>query len=211
MPNVHCIGTILGMITLNWLSSSSHGWIIYKWNPLQSLTRWLTVIFLITSLLILKLNAFYLKFILWIPTDHPINIIRLVFISLCGSVMVHEVFQRIKDPSYKKMGHQSRIVLSIMVTEMWICVKFGWNTVTKPPPSHVAVGWIIGTFLLVAFTVVKFYLVKPNMTELQKKELQMRDKLTMCESIDPQLFYKSSSIPNLNLQYKTKKRRKKCE
>jgi len=48
-------------------------------------------------------------------------------------------------------------MVAIVVTELLICLKFGWNTITKPLPKHIAIWWVVGCCLLVGYTVIKFY------------------------------------------------------
>ena len=104
-------GTILGIYTLRYLSMktyhwrglyeiptyrgkikrffgqfSPHGWIEFTWNPLSSFERWIAIVCLIIGFLITELNTFYLKFVLWIPPNHLLNPVRLLFILLWGAV-----------------------------------------------------------------------------------------------------------------------------
>ena len=104
-------GTILGVYTLRWLSMktyywrglyeiptyrgkikrffgqfSPHGWIEFTWNPLSSFGRWIAIVCIIIGLLITELNTFYLKFVLWVPPNHILNPVRLLFLLLWGAV-----------------------------------------------------------------------------------------------------------------------------
>jgi len=188
-------GTILGIYTLRWLSLkeynwrglwniptyrgkikriiaqfSPHGWIEFQWNPLSSFERWIALLCIISAFLITELNTFYLKFVLWIPPEHILNPIRLLFILLWGAVGLRETFQLLDDPTCEQLGRQSWVMVAIVVTELLICVKFGWNTITKPLPKHIAIWWVVGCCLLVGYTVIKFYLLKPNKIPHPEKE-----------------------------------------
>ena len=97
-------GTIIGLLTLRYLSMkeynwrglytiptyrgkikrifaqfSPHSWIEFTWNPLSSLERWLAVIGIIFMFLLTELNTFYLKFVLWWKPEHWLNGARLFF------------------------------------------------------------------------------------------------------------------------------------
>ena len=61
-------------------------------------------------------------------------------------------------------------MIAIIVTELLICIKFGWSTITKPLPRHIALWWVLGAALLLVYTVVKFYLLKPNHIPKPEKE-----------------------------------------
>ena len=43
----------------------------------------------------------------------------------------------------------------IIMTELLICIKFGWSTITKPLPRHIAMWWVLGATLLIVYTFVK--------------------------------------------------------
>jgi hypothetical protein len=45
------------------------------------------------------LNSFYLKYLLWIPSEHIINPLRLIIHGLSGSVAIRESFQYFTDKS----------------------------------------------------------------------------------------------------------------
>ena len=104
-------GTILGIYTLRYLSMkaynwrglyeiptfrgkikrffgqfSPHGWIEFTWNPLSSFERWVAILCITILFLITELNTFYLKFVLWVPPNHILNPIRLLFILLWGAM-----------------------------------------------------------------------------------------------------------------------------
>merc|ERR1719464_1679575 len=188
-------GTVIGLLTLRYLSIkpynwrglyniptyrgkikrilaqfSPHGWIEFTWNPLSSLERWLAVIGIIFMFLLTELSTFYLKFVLWVPPEHLIHAIRLLFLLLWGAVGLRETFQLLDDPNFDKLGRQSWMLLCIVCTEVLICIKFGWETITKPLPRPIALWWLAFGFGLLAYTLVKFVLFKPTMLKEPEKE-----------------------------------------
>lgn len=90
----------------------------YHWEVLKSWKRFVSVLLLciavpflsILSLAysnlmhipmqvsIIELNAFYLKYILWVPPPHPLNIIRLVLWLFMGLPALREYYQFVSDP-----------------------------------------------------------------------------------------------------------------
>jgi len=184
-------GTILGLLTLRYLSMktydwrglwniptyrgkikrifaqfSPHGWIEFTWNPLSSLERWLAVAGIILLFLTCELNTFYLKFVLWLPPENWLNFVRLLFILFWGAVGLRECFQLLDDPECDRLGRQSWVLLAIIATELLICVKFGWETITKPLPRSIAMWWLLGLALFVVYTVIKFVIFKPTKLKL---------------------------------------------
>ena len=96
---------------------------------------------------------------------------------------MRETFQLLDDPECDKLGRQSWVMLAIIVTELLICIKFGWATITKPLPRHIAMWWVLGAALLLIYTVVKFYLLKPNhIPKPEKENIRMGSPVNTPES-----------------------------
>jgi phosphatidylserine synthase 2 len=53
-------------------------------------------------------------------------------------VGLRETFQLLDDPECDKLGRQSWVLITIVCTELLVCLKFGWETVTIPLPKHIA-------------------------------------------------------------------------
>ena len=60
----------------------------------------------------------------------------------------------------KKFGRQSWLIIAIIITEFLVVIKFGWETLTKPIPTHIAYFWILGFIGLVVYTVWKFWIYR---------------------------------------------------
>ena len=74
------------------------------------------------------------------------------------------------DPECDKLGRQTWVLITIIMTELIICIKFGKETMTKPLPRHIALWWVLGAALLIIYTFVKFYLLKPEHVPRPEKE-----------------------------------------
>lgn len=192
------LGIYLGMKTLNYLSMkpyhwrgmwnipsyrgkmkrialqfTPYSWTDFDWRPLTSLRRWLCMLGVIAIFLVAELNTFYLKFVLWLPPEHYLNLTRLAFFLFMGAAAMRETFQYLDDPSCKKFGRQSWLIAMIIITEFLIVVKFDWETISKPLPQHIALFWIVGALGLVFFTFWKFFIyrdVKNDVLVEEKKE-----------------------------------------
>ena len=150
------------------LFSRSYRWVEFTLNPLSSLQRWLAVCGIIFLTLLTELITFYLSFILWVPIKHWLHVVRLCFMALWSAVSVREVFQLLDDPDFGTLGRQSWIFLWIICTEVLICVKFGWDIITKPLPIPIILWWLSFGFGLLVYAAVKFYLYKPIMLKEPK-------------------------------------------
>lgn len=92
--------------------------------------------------LMAELNCFYLKFVMWARPDHPYVLGRLCFIAAVGSVSVREAYDYLAGVT-SEIGQSAWIATSIIITETMICIKFGWETVSLPFPTHVKVFWFV--------------------------------------------------------------------
>lgn len=65
----------------------------FHWDVLSSGKRFFAVCLLITLIEIVELNAFFLKFVLWIPPPHYLNILRLILWFFIGMPAIRESYQ----------------------------------------------------------------------------------------------------------------------
>jgi len=137
-----------------------HSWIDFDWRPTASLYRWLATLGVIALFLLAELNTFYLKFILWVPPSHYLNLVRVIILTLAGAVGLRETFQYLDDPECKTFGRQSWVLAAIVITEFLIIAKFAWLTITKPLPKPVASLWLVGVLCLAVWTIWNFFLKK---------------------------------------------------
>lgn len=105
-----------------------------------------------------ELNAFYLKYLLWVPPAHWLNIARIALHALAGAVAVREMYQYFSDRKCKRLGAQAWLAIAVICIESLICVKFGRNEFSEPAPANVVLFWkVFGTFL-VLFPIWQFWL-----------------------------------------------------
>lgn len=105
-----------------------------------------------------ELNAFYLKYLLWVPPAHWLNIARISLHALAGAVAVREVYQYCSDRKCKRLGAQAWLAIAVICIETLICVKFGRNEFSQPTPPRVILFWKVFTALLVLFPIWQFWL-----------------------------------------------------
>ena len=58
----------------------------------------------------------------------------------------------------KTLGTQAWVILSIIITELLITLKFDWETITTPLPRHIQFVWILLTVCIIIWTTWHFYL-----------------------------------------------------
>uniref|UniRef100_A0A7N4PKW7 Phosphatidylserine synthase n=2 Tax=Sarcophilus harrisii TaxID=9305 RepID=A0A7N4PKW7_SARHA len=201
------LGIYCGMKTLGWLSLKTYkwqglwniptykgkmkriafqftpySWVRFEWKPASNLRRWLGVCGIILVFLLAELNTFYLKFVLWMPPEHYLVLLRLVFFVNVGGVAMREIYDFMDDPKFhKKFGQQAWLVAAITATEFLIVVKYDPYTLTLSLPFYVAQCWILGTVLILTWTVWRFFL---RDITLRYKEIRRQKQESRCE-VDP--------------------------
>ncbi|KAG8515718.1 Phosphatidylserine synthase 2, partial [Galemys pyrenaicus] len=176
-----------------------YSWVRFEWKPASSLRRWLAVcgIILVVSpaprpppraprppptaavrqFLLAELNTFYLKFVLWLPPEHSLVLLRLVFFVNVGGVAMREIYDFLDDPKlHKKLGQQAWLVAAITVTELLIVVKYDPHTLTLSLPFYISQCWTLGSALLLTWTVWRFFLrdITLRYKETRRRQQQSR-------------------------------------
>ncbi|XP_037539689.1 phosphatidylserine synthase 2 [Nematolebias whitei] len=178
------LGIYCGMKTLAWLSMkpyqwqglwniptykgkikriafqfTPYSWVKFEWRPASNLRRWLAVLGIIFMFLLAELNTFYLKFVLWMPPEHYLVLLRLVFFVNVGGVAMREIYDFMDDPKFlKKLGQQAWLVAAITVTEFLIVVKYDPHTLMLPIPFFIMQCWFLGIFLILIWTLWRFFI-----------------------------------------------------
>ncbi|XP_028916619.1 phosphatidylserine synthase 2 isoform X1 [Ornithorhynchus anatinus] len=136
-----------------------YSWVKFEWRPASNLRRWLAVCGIIFVFLLAELNTFYLKFVLWMPPEHYLVLLRLVFFVNVGGVAMREIYDFMDDPKlHKKFGQQAWMVAAITATEFLIVVKYDPYTLTLSLPFYVAQSWVLGAVLILTWTVWRFFI-----------------------------------------------------
>uniref|UniRef100_A0A8D1PEQ1 Phosphatidylserine synthase n=1 Tax=Sus scrofa TaxID=9823 RepID=A0A8D1PEQ1_PIG len=128
--------------------------------------------------LLAELNTFYLKFVLWMPPEHYLVLLRLVFFVNVGGVAMREIYDFMDDPKpHKKLGQQAWLVAAITVTELLIVVKYDPHTLTLSLPFYISQCWTLGSVLALTWTVWRFFLrdITLRYKETRRQKQQSRD------------------------------------
>ncbi|XP_047630782.1 phosphatidylserine synthase 2 isoform X1 [Phacochoerus africanus] len=178
-----------------------YSWVRFEWKPASSLRRWLAVCGIILvvrpglgraarwapgspapplcpQFLLAELNTFYLKFVLWMPPEHYLVLLRLVFFVNVGGVAMREIYDFMDDPKpHKKLGQQAWLVAAITATELLIVVKYDPHTLTLSLPFYISQCWTLGSVLALTWTVWRFFLrdITLRYKETRRQKQQSRD------------------------------------
>jgi phosphatidylserine synthase 2 len=102
----------------------------------------------------IELNAFFLKFILWVPPPHHLNLGRIVFWWLVGCAGTRELY--FKTQTDAPLGMMFLLILVNALLELVVCFKFGVGMFPNAAPAYVKWPWIVVLSSLALFAVVYF-------------------------------------------------------
>lgn len=135
-------------------------WTPFHWGATRNIKNYLIALLVIVSFLLGELNCFYLKYLLWIPPNHYLNLIRLFLFLGMAAAGVRELYQYFYDSRCKKLGAQAWVGLACLFTEIMIIIKFSRNEFPNPAPTMIIYGWIILLFhVLVVYPFYQFVIV----------------------------------------------------
>ncbi|KAJ1513543.1 hypothetical protein HMI54_014859 [Coelomomyces lativittatus] len=151
-----------------------HSWEKFDWGTTKSLKNFLAVILLLIAFLLCELNAFYLKYILWVPPAHWLNTYRVFLYFLCGIPATREAYQYLSDSLCKRIGIQAWLVVVMVCTEVLICIKFGSDMFPEPFPLPIIIFWTTFLAALVGYAIFHFGI--PATKEFLKNNAESKSK-----------------------------------
>ncbi|KAI7857036.1 phosphatidyl serine synthase-domain-containing protein [Circinella umbellata] len=140
-----------------------HDWTRFEWRTLSNPKNYFGVIGLMIIALQCELNCFYLKYLLWVPPEHPLNTYRLILMFLCALPAARDLYQYLMDSGDTKLGAHAWLMICNIMTETIICLKFSENEFHVPAPMFVKVAWSAVAFIvLIAFPLWRFVIHPPT-------------------------------------------------
>ncbi|CEG66570.1 hypothetical protein RMATCC62417_03121 [Rhizopus microsporus] len=141
-------------------------WTRYEWKTTSSPKNYFGTVLLLIIFLQCELNCFYLKSLLWIPPEHPLNTYRLILLFFFALPGAREVYQYISDNSTKRLGAHAWLLIFNIMTETLICLKFSENEFHESAPVIVKVGWSTAFIILfIIFPLWRFVISPAKKTE----------------------------------------------
>ena len=150
-----------------------HSWIHFDlWGKSLKFSRFMSIIFVIILELLCEMNAFYLKYLLWIPVSSRLNLYRLVFYFLLCLPAVREGYQFISDPKCKRLGMFAFFAIANIITEFLIVIKFSRNEFEAPMPPEIVTAWCFSLILLALYIIWKFAINSSRVESKDEKNKQ---------------------------------------
>jgi len=171
-------GMLLGLKMCQYFQMKPYHWVArvspeldeYRWEVLSNWKRLFAALLMLFTFSVVELNAFFLKFVLWIPPPHPINVGRLFLWWAIGQPGLREFYQWVTDPNCKRFGTASWLCAAIMGTEALVWIKFGKGMFPNATPPVIFWGWTISAVVFLLWAFWYFGIRKPSQ-ERSKKEV----------------------------------------
>ena len=106
-------------------------WMRVRWDKTASLKRFFGLHVLVAAIHLEELNAFFLKYLLWVPPESYLNHVRLGFWFFFSLPCLRQFYVFMTDPTVKSIGRQSFLCILIIATECLIIFKLSPGEFTK--------------------------------------------------------------------------------
>ena len=135
-----------------------------RWNSFSSIARYYQIHLLIAAEIIMEFNAFVLKLYLFIPTEHPLNVYRLLLFLFFFSISSKQAYLFMTNKDCRKMGSQTWVCLVILVLEAAVAFKCAETPFPTMPAANKR--WLgFAAIVYVVFTYVIFRKVGRSKTD----------------------------------------------
>ncbi|KAI5066816.1 hypothetical protein GOP47_0017344 [Adiantum capillus-veneris] len=149
---------ILGKVKRSLSQFTPAYWDKDEWELLSGPLRFVQVLGLVIIILTVELNAFFLKYCLWVPPSNPLNTYRLVVWWLIANPAIREYNAYLQDRKpIKKVGAFAWLSLAICLVEVLICIKFGQGLYPDPMPKWVFSFWLLFGLAFSCFLLIWSY------------------------------------------------------
>ena len=97
---------------------------VYQWSALKDTNRLFGVTAFVIVCLVIDCNNFFLKFLLWVPPDHPLMQFRVMMIGLCALPTAKEWYEFISNEHCHRLGPFAWCMIFTACIETLIVIKF---------------------------------------------------------------------------------------
>jgi len=136
-----------------------HHWTKFEWGFTTSFKNFCAVLLMLVFAIQLDLNGFFLKYLLWIPSEHAYVTLRLVLLAGASASGTSEAYKFLVDKSCKKLGTQAWVTVAILALETIICFKYSKGEFHAPTPLKVKIFWGVVFSGLTIFALYQFVLI----------------------------------------------------
>mmetsp|Transcript_18317 Transcript_18317/g.45884 ORF Transcript_18317/g.45884 Transcript_18317/m.45884 type:complete len:534 (-) Transcript_18317:183-1784(-) len=98
-------------------------WTKFEWDYFSSVKRFSQLAFVMIVIMSIELNAFFLKYALWIPPENPLVTIRLLLWWLLAMPAVGEYYHYVSNRSVKRLGPNTWLSFAGLAFEVLLIIK----------------------------------------------------------------------------------------
>jgi phosphatidylserine synthase 2 len=104
------------------------------------------------------LNVFFLKWILWIPPEHPYLTVRLVLLGLLALHCFREYYEFCCNRAVHRLGQNAWLLAILTIAETILVLKLGEGQFEQSlqPAPYIVQCWALGVGAFVAWSVWRF-------------------------------------------------------
>ena len=115
-------------------------WSKIEWESARTLKRYCQLQLILILSILSDLNAFMLKLFLYIPTEHPVNLARLLFMALMAAPAYRQSYLFFVDTRVNRLGTQAIVLVMIIIAELALVLKAGSDFHIPPMPIENKLG-----------------------------------------------------------------------
>ena len=130
----------------------------YNWGYFRTAKRFAAVTLMVMFVMLVELNAFFLKTVLYIPPPKTINIVRLAIWATAAIPAIREFYQYVTDPHMKVFGTSCWLMGFVGLTECLVVLRHGKGRFTAPFPTWVLCMWALIVVSWLSFFVYFFFI-----------------------------------------------------
>ena len=131
----------------------------YEWKLVDKARHLFAALLLVLVMEVLELNAFFIKYVLYMPPETPFNALRLCFLFALSLPATREYYDYATDPGTRRLGPNIWLLLVLLVVEVTVVLKFSADT-PFPPDAHipgiVVACWAIAAVCFCVWCLLKF-------------------------------------------------------
>eukprot|EP01010_Urceolus_cornutus_P003453 NODE_484_length_1618_cov_298.507330_g368_i0.p1 GENE.NODE_484_length_1618_cov_298.507330_g368_i0~~NODE_484_length_1618_cov_298.507330_g368_i0.p1 ORF type:complete len:488 (-),score=122.45 NODE_484_length_1618_cov_298.507330_g368_i0:154-1557(-) len=115
------------------------GWTPYEWGIFTSFKSFCQCVIPVLMFNVVDNNVFFLKFMLWIPPPHTINLVRLAIWFAISIPGLREFYQLIRDKKCRRLGANAWIAAGCALLELVLIFRWKWESgaFSEPMPSYI--------------------------------------------------------------------------
>ena len=122
---VQDIPTLMGKLQRGLLQFTPSSWMVVQWEATSTISRFITVNIVIAAMNLAELDAFFLKYLLWIPPPCPLNIHRILVFCLIGPPALRQVYLYMGGGGVRSVGMFVWLACCVLATEVCLIGKMG--------------------------------------------------------------------------------------